>query len=155
MRRLMTILIALSLAAAGPVLAEAAGKDKGKGKPAAAEQDKGRATSGEVSTGEVAATIISAAEQVIIGDYVHQARTGGGLPPGLAERERLSPGLQRQIERNGTLPPGLAKRGLPSDLRARLPERPAGQDYRVVGDDIVLIDVATRVILDVMKGVLR
>src|SRR5574341_1561384 len=33
-----------------------------------------------------------------------------GLPPGLAKRERLPPGLQKQLRRNGTLPPGLQKK---------------------------------------------
>jgi hypothetical protein len=32
------------------------------------------------------------------------------LPPGLAKRDRLPPGQERQLERNGTLPPGLQKR---------------------------------------------
>ena len=76
------------------------------------------------------------------------------MPPGLAKRDRLPPGLQKQIQRNGSLPPGLAKRGLPGDLRGQLPRR-RGQDYRVVGNDIVLIETATNVILDIMKGVLR
>jgi hypothetical protein len=46
------------------------------------------------------------------------------------------------------------KRELPSDLRGLLPRR-VGQDYRVVGNDIVLIETATNVILDVMQGALR
>src|SRR5215470_14934501 len=29
------------------------------------------------------------------------------LPPGLAKRDRLPPGLEKQLVRNGTLPPGL------------------------------------------------
>jgi hypothetical protein len=33
-----------------------------------------------------------------------------GLPPGLAKREELPPGLEMQVEKNGSLPPGLAKR---------------------------------------------
>ncbi len=48
----------------------------------------------------------------------------------------------------------MAKRGLPGDLRGQLPRR-KGQDYRVVGNDIVLIETATNVILDVMENVLR
>ena len=29
------------------------------------------------------------------------------LPPGLAKKDRLPPGLEKQLVRNGTLPPGL------------------------------------------------
>src|SRR5579859_4162240 len=32
------------------------------------------------------------------------------LPPGLAKKDRLPPGLERQLEQRGTLPPGLQKR---------------------------------------------
>jgi Ni/Co efflux regulator RcnB len=35
-----------------------------------------------------------------------------------------------------------------------MPSR-TGQDYRVVGGDIVLIETATNLVLDVMQGVLR
>ena len=45
------------------------------------------------------------------------------------------------------------KRESPGDLRALLPYR-KGKDYRVVGNDIVLIEIATELILDVMKDVL-
>jgi len=62
--------------------------------------------------------------------------------------------LQKHIDRTGQLPPGLQKRVLPGDLRNQLPRR-AGQDFRVVGDDIVLIEIATNLVLDVMQGVLR
>ncbi len=40
------------------------------------------------------------------------------------------------------------------DWRALLPIR-SGQDCRVVGNDIVLIEIATDLILDIMKDVLR
>ncbi len=43
---------------------------------------------------------------------------------------------------------------MPGDLRRLLPYH-KGKDYRVVGDDIVLIEIATELILDVMQGVLR
>ncbi len=39
-------------------------------------------------------------------------------------------------------------------LRTLLPKR-KGKDYRAVGNDIVLIETATNLILDVVKGALR
>jgi hypothetical protein len=53
---------------------------------------------------------------------VHQ----GHLPPGLAKRDQLPPGLEKQLVRRGTLPPGLQKRlqPCPEDLERRLPLRP-------------------------------
>ena len=46
------------------------------------------------------------------------------------------------------------KRELPGDLRRLLPYD-KGRDHRVVGNDIVLIETATELILEVMKDVLR
>lgn len=73
-------------------------------------------------------------------------------PPGLAGRSELPPGLARQLERNGTLPPGLQGRGLPADLVARLPLRKPGQQRIVVDQDVLLIELATGLILDLIRG---
>lgn len=165
MRRAIVLLSGLTLALplifgladAPEVRAQGKGKgpDKSRGVPLGEVLRKGRdAGPAERDAGDVILdVVITAAERAIIGGYVTEKYRSGGLPPGLAKREQLPPGLQRQIERNGTLPPGLAKR-LPDDLLGRLPRR-SNTGFRVVGDDIVLIDLATRVILDVMHGVLR
>ena len=155
MRTLLAIIFAVPLLLAAPALVDAAGKNKnkgqGKGGPAPTHT---QGKSDDISTGDLLATIISATERALIGDYVHKAKKStGGLPPGLANRP-LPPGLQKHIDRTGRLPPGLEKRRLPGDLRGLLPDR-KGQDYRVVGNDIVLIETATNLILDIMKGVLR
>jgi len=76
-----------------------------------------------------------------------------GLPPGLAKRDQLPPGLQKQLDRNGRLPAGLAKRDLPADLMSRLPKRSTSQDVTIVDNDVVLLDTATGIILDVIKDV--
>ncbi len=153
MRTLLAVLLAIPLLMAAPTLADAAGKNKNKGKGGPAPtQTQGK--SGNASTGDLLATSISATERALIGDYVAKAKgSSQGLPPGLAGRP-LPPGLQKHIDRTGQLPPGLQKRTLPSGLRNLLPQR-AGQDYRVVGNDIVLIEIATNLILDIMQGVLR
>ena len=74
-----------------------------------------------------------------------------GMPPGLAKRESLPPGLARQLEKNGKLPSGLAKRDLPSDLESKLPPPPEGTEREVVDNDIVLIDKAKGTILDILR----
>ncbi len=160
MRSLLAVLFALPLLLAAPALVEGAGKDKGKAGPLptaspgkAGKGHKGK--SDDLATDRLLGTIISTAERALIGDYVTKAKVKHkGLPPGLAKRQQLPPGLQKHIERTGRLPPGLEKRELPGDLRGLLPYR-TGQDYRVVGNDIVLIETATELILDVMQGVLR
>jgi hypothetical protein len=74
-----------------------------------------------------------------------------GLPPGLAKRGSLPPGLAKREQ----LPPGLAKRGLPDTLSAILPNAAAGTERVIVGRDVVLIEAATGIVLDVLLDVVR
>lgn len=90
--------------------------------------------------------------QIISDYYAGQARSGR-TPPGLAKRDRLPPGLEKQLRRNGELPPGLQGRGLPGDLEAGLSQLPAGYARVVIGGDIVLSNTRTRVVVDILKGV--
>lgn len=71
-----------------------------------------------------------------------------GLPPGLARRDRLPPGLERQLQRNGTLPPGLQKRArpLPDVCAARLPRLPRAWSRVVLSGRIILLDPRQRVV---------
>jgi len=78
-----------------------------------------------------------------------------GLPPGLAKREALPPGLRRQIRRQGTLPPGLRERlqPLPRALEDSLEALPAGLKRRVIGVDLILIVEDSQEILDVIQDI--
>ena len=78
-----------------------------------------------------------------------------GAPPGLAKRDRLPPGLQMQLERNGRLPPGLEKRQFPAHLRAQLPSPLQGTERLIVGNDAVLVEIGTNIILDIIRDVVR
>jgi hypothetical protein len=114
--------------------------------------------------------VLSEIEKRIIKDYYDASSTGrandkedgakkkkgkgGTMPPGLAKRSDLPPGLARQLERNGTLPPGLAKRDLPAELESRLPKRSSSQRRVVIDRDVVLIEEASGLVLDVLKDVL-
>jgi hypothetical protein len=71
-----------------------------------------------------------------------------GLPPGLAKRDRLPPGLERQVQRNGTLPPGLQKKvqPFPGQCQVNLPRLPGGWERVVLGDRVIVLDPTRRVI---------
>jgi outer membrane lipoprotein SlyB len=64
------------------------------------------------------------------------------LPPGLAKRDRLPPGLERQLQRNGTLPPGLERRvqPLPRICTSRLPRLPRDWERVALSGRIILLD---------------
>jgi hypothetical protein len=63
----------------------------------------------------------------------------------------LPPGIAKKVARGKPLPPGIAKKLSPQML-AQLPPRP-GYEYAQVGADIVLIETATRLVVDILKDV--
>ncbi|HAA45764.1 MAG: integral membrane protein [Halomonas sp. 54_146] len=67
--------------------------------------------------------------------------------------ESLPPGIQRNLERGKPLPPGIAKR-FDGQLASQLPRYP-GYEWERVGADVVLIEAATRIVVDVLVDVLR
>jgi hypothetical protein len=85
-------------------------------------------------------------ERQIIGDCFVNDRAG--LPPGLAKKDHLPPGLERQLQRNGTLPPGLQKRvqPLPGSCAARLPRLPRDWARVVLSGRIILLDPQQRIV---------
>jgi hypothetical protein len=93
-------------------------------------------------------------DRQLIHDYYRNKRLKGrGLPPGLAKKETLPPGLRKQLRKNGKLPPGLAGRNLPYELEERLSPVPGGYVRLSVGGDIVLMNKTTEVIVDIIYGI--
>ena len=75
-----------------------------------------------------------------------------GLPPGLAKRDQLPPGLEKQLQERGTLPPGLQKRiqPVPDDLEVRLAPPPEGCRHVIIGGHVVLLNVRTNYVYSVV-----
>jgi Ni/Co efflux regulator RcnB len=73
------------------------------------------------------------------------------LPPGLAKRDQLPPGLERHLVLRGTLPPGLRRRiePCPEDLERRLPPPPEGYEHVIIGGHIVLLNRKSYFVLDI------
>jgi len=147
MTRLLAAALALVLTATTPALAD---QGKGKGKGSAGKANGGMTTE-DVIEG-VTAGVLGA---VLSEDEVRTIRRYFDDHPGAVDRvKELPPGIRKKIARGGTMPPGIAKQALPDELHRRLPAR-KGQDYEIVGNDVVLVETATRVIVDVLKDVLR
>jgi hypothetical protein len=134
----LLIALALSLTLSGQ------GKSGGKGKGKAAPQSQDAAP----------AVVFAEQDQRILRDWV-RATPAGRLPPGLAQRGDLPPGLQKQLQRKGTLPPGLQKRisPFPPELANRLRPLPPGCNCdRVFLDGRALIvSRGANTILDVVN----
>ncbi len=73
------------------------------------------------------------------------------LPPGLAKKDRLPPGLERQLIVRGTLPPGLRRqmRPCPVEVEQYLPPAPVGYMHTVIGGHIALVNRKTFFVLDI------
>lgn len=81
--------------------------------------------------------------------YKKSSKHKKGLPPGLAKRGgHLPPGLAKRDK----LPPGLQGDSLPHDLERQLTRLPSSYVRIRVGQDIVLMDGKTRVMVDVVYG---
>jgi hypothetical protein len=101
------------------------------------------------------ARVFSKDEVRIIRDWFSVPANLKGLPPGLAKKDHLPPGLQRQLVRNGKLPPGLEKKiePLPQTLEVRLPPVPEGCRRIVISGNIILWNEKAAAILDIVANV--
>jgi hypothetical protein len=98
--------------------------------------------------------IFTTQEITIIKTWFRDNRSG--LPPGLAKKEKLPPGLEKQLQKNGQLPPGLQKKiqPLPVSLERRLRVLPTGYRRVVIAGNVILMNEKTAVIYDIIRGVI-
>jgi len=122
------------------------------GWPAVASQ-KQKAKQGVHGKGNevaVAVEVFRESDRELIRNYFSGNRKG--LPPGLAKKEKLPPGLEKQLRRNGRLPPGLEKHvtPFPVELEQRLPPLKPGLRRGVIEGHAVILGEHTSAILDAM-----
>jgi hypothetical protein len=85
--------------------------------------------------------------------YVQRvSETGAGR--GRGRNGTLPPGIARNLERGKPLPPGIAKQYLPRDLAATLPSLQNGLEYVIVAGKLLVVEVATQIVRDVLIDVL-
>ena len=105
------------------------------------------------NTAAVAGTsvVFSKDEIAVITDYYGHHR--GDAEPGNGKKNKskpLPPGIAKNLARGKPLPPGIAKQQLPGDLIRRLPPVYPGYERVVVDGRVLLVEVATQVIHDVL-----
>ena len=85
-------------------------------------------------------------------DHGGSSYQGGGK----GKHKGLPPGIAKNLQRGKPLPPGIAKQQLPSGLVTALPAPPRGYERVIVDGRVLLVEIATQVIHDVlMDAVLR
>ena len=98
-------------------------------------------------TSSVAEIVFTEVERRLIREYYARSAPD-------AAHAGLPPGIRKKVARGKPLPPGIAKRNLPPDLDGRLPSR-VGTARLVIGNDVVLVAVATNIVLDILFDALR
>lgn len=113
-------------------------------------------TPNQAGAGVSAAVEFSSDEIRIITDWYrdhgqHSQQRGKGK-----KRDGLPPGIAKNLALGKPLPPGIAKQYLPDDLRGLLPPPRRGYERLVLDGKVLLVEVATRVVHDILvDAVLR
>jgi Ni/Co efflux regulator RcnB len=71
---------------------------------------------------------------------------------GLTGYRSLPPGIAKNLARGKPLPPGIAKKMVPSSMLRDLPSYP-GYEWRIAGNDLVLVALSTAIVASVINGV--
>ena len=69
-------------------------------------------------------------------------------------KKSLPPGIAKNLGRGKPLPPGIAKQVLPTGLLNQLPPAPHGFERVIVDGKVLLVEIATQVIHDVLEGLI-
>lgn len=71
---------------------------------------------------------------------------------GLTGYKSLPPGIAKNLARGKPLPPGIAKKAVPASMLGQLPYYP-GYEWRIVGNDLVLVALSTAIVTAIINGV--
>ncbi len=80
----------------------------------------------------------------------HQVNKKGGKK----EAKALPPGIVKNLARGKPLPPGIAKQALPRELVVQLPPVKDGYERVIVAGKILLVEIATQVVHDILVDVI-
>ncbi len=69
-------------------------------------------------------------------------------------KKSLPPGIAKNLHRGKPLPPGIAKQVLPSSLINLLPPPPHGYERVAIDGKVLLVEIATQVIHDVLEDLI-
>lgn len=126
----------------------AATQGKGKQEPKKSAGEKVREVLPETQR------VFSVEERTKITGWFKANRSG--LPPGPVKRDRLPPGLEKQLRERGTLPPGLQEKIQPLPLQPEKELRllPTGYKRAVIAGNVVLMHEKTALVYDIIRNLI-
>jgi len=96
--------------------------------------------------------VFSEKEISIIGAWYQDHRQSQGRKK--TKSKGLPPGMAKNLARGQPLPPGIAKQYLPTDLNLTLPPPRKGFERVIVEGKVLLVEIATRVVHDILTDVI-
>lgn len=108
------------------------------------------------ASAEVGVSVVFTDDEIrIIGAWYsdHGSNSHKGNGNGKGKHKGLPPGIEKNLARGKPLPPGIAKRYLPDGLIKALPAPPRGYERIIVDGKVLLVEIATQVIHDILMDV--
>lgn len=146
MRRLLTLVLAIAAVFLSSPRDALADPPEGKGWK---KHQGGEAAVSVGGTASIGGVLISAGISV---GTARQMATDSGVNFG--GYQSLPPGIRKNLARGKPLPPGIAKKMAPQGMLGRLPHH-AGYEWQVAGTDLILVQIGTAIVSDVLRDVFR
>ncbi|MCK5326818.1 MAG: RcnB family protein [Woeseiaceae bacterium] len=107
------------------------------------------------ASAEIGVSVVFSDDEIkIIGAWYSEHGSNSHPGNGKHKNKGLPPGIAKNLQRGKPLPPGIAKRYLPDDLRHALPAPPKGYERIIVDGKLLLVEIATHVIHDILVDVI-
>ena len=152
---MVSMLAGATVVAATSMLDAQGNKQGGK---AAKDKDKDKDKEGKAKNGrDHDTTVVVVVDRDGHSRVVREFVTRGNLPPGLAKRRTLPPGLSQQLRERGTLPPGLRDyyTPVPADWNPRFPAIPTYYQRYFVGSHLIIIDTRDNTLVSLIRDLLN
>lgn len=110
------------------------------------------------NAGDVGLSVEFSDNEISVIRAYYQDNSGGGSKKGNGNKGKgyksLPPGIEKNLQRGKALPPGIAKQTLPGGLVSLLPAPPRGFERVEVDGKVLLVEIATQVIHDVLEDLI-
>ena len=110
------------------------------------------------SAGDVGLSVEFSDNEISVIRAYYQDTSNGGSKNGNGKsgkgNKSLPPGIAKNLQRGKALPPGIAKQTLPGGLVSLLPAPPSGFERVEVDGKVLLVEVATQIIHDVLEDLI-
>lgn len=106
------------------------------------------------ASAEISISVVFTDDEIkIIGAWYSEHGSSSHPGNGKQKNKGLPPGIAKNLQRGKPLPPGIAKQHLPDGLIKTLPAPPKGYERLIVDGKVLLVEIATQVIHDVLMDV--